>query len=50
MGRAQQSQRFIQTARALLEQAGACEATYADPKHVSLAVAQRRLGIAVPSY
>jgi hypothetical protein len=51
MGRAQQSQRFIQIARALLGQAGACEATYAAPKHVSqLAVAQQRLGIAVPAY
>jgi hypothetical protein len=51
MGRAQQSNRFTRNTRALLEQAGSCEATYAHPKNVSqLAVAQQRLGITVRAY
>jgi hypothetical protein len=51
IGRAQQSNRFTRNTRALLEQAGSCEATYADPKQVSqLAMAQQLLGIAVRAY
>jgi hypothetical protein len=51
MDRAQQSQRFVQNVRALLEQAVACEATYLIPQQGSqVADAQQRLGIGVPEF
>jgi hypothetical protein len=51
ISRLQQSDRFTRNARALLEQAVACEATYVNPLQVSqVAVAQQRLGIAVLPY
>jgi hypothetical protein len=48
---AQRGEGFTRNACTLLERAGACQAMYSHPLHVAqVAVAQQRLGIAVPAY